>query len=109
MKKGIVVNVLRDADGYDCTMNGISARFEELVLIGDDIRNPDTTPSKTRPAIKIIEVNILGDRYLKAVPVNSKGECMMDGMFGGNYIKSSEARFTNLYKHPIPVHDRFEK
>lgn len=31
------------------------------------------------------------------------------GMFGGNFVYSSDSRFRELYGHnPVPIHDRFE-
>jgi hypothetical protein len=101
MKKGIIVYVLRKVDGYDCTKNGISSKYQEFVLIGDNIKG-DTLPSKKRPALELSFSVIAGKPYLKAIPLGSKEECM----FGGNYITSSEARFPHDY--PIPVHDRIE-
>lgn len=29
-------------------------------------------------------------------------------MFGGNFVWTSDSRFSNIYKYPVPVHDRVE-
>lgn len=41
-----------------------------------------------------------------ARPFNEDGELRQGGMFGGNYISTSDSRFPTTA--PIPVHDRFE-
>jgi hypothetical protein len=41
-----------------------------------------------------------------ARPVNKDGTIRKGGMFGGNYISTSDSRFPT--SAPIPVHDRFE-
>jgi hypothetical protein len=41
-----------------------------------------------------------------ARPLNKDGTPRTGGMFGGNYIESSDSRFPTTA--PIPVHDRFE-
>ena len=41
-----------------------------------------------------------------ARPVDDEGNVKQGGMFGGNYIKTSDSRFP--VTSPIPVHDRFE-
>jgi hypothetical protein len=33
---GINISVYRDADGRDCTMNGISSRFSRLCVVNAD-------------------------------------------------------------------------
>jgi hypothetical protein len=104
-QKGIRVEVLRRADKYDCTMDGVSSKYDKFVLIGEGIRNPDTLPSKDCPALVLIKREIMGSTYLHAEPlVQPKGKS--GPMFGGNYINSCEARYPSQY--PIPIHDRFE-
>lgn len=41
-----------------------------------------------------------------ARPIGVDGKPRLGGMFGGNYIKTSDSRFP--VQAPIPVHDRFE-
>jgi len=91
-------------NGQDCTIDGITSKNDRLVLVWDE--DGECNPENT---VKLVRRNIptrSGNPYLTAYPVNEDGTPRTGGMFGGNYIKTSDSRFPSDY--PIPVHDRFE-
>lgn len=104
-KKGILVFVLRS--DVDCTNGGLTTKHDKFVLIGDGL--PEIfEPSEDSPPLYLIRRKFpakdgSGMRdYLHASTTPSQS-----GMFGGNFVYSSDSRFPNDY--PISVHDRFER
>ena len=97
--KGMICYILRAKDTIDCSLNGISNRFNEVLLIGDNVPKIFNANGK-RPLVK------LENHYknlLRAVP------CADDPIFynyamGGCFIWSTDSRFPSNY--PIPLHDR---
>ena len=100
MKKGLLVTVYR-SNGGDCSNNGISNNFDNLILIGDDI--PEIfEPCERTPAVYLQKMNFRGETLLSAKP-DRPGKHQM---FGGNFIYTSDARFPS--NSPIKIHDRVE-
>jgi hypothetical protein len=97
MEKGMMAFIYRNADGGDCTLNGLSARYSRVVVIGPGIPGL-FEPTKDMPAL------YLHDRggYMFAAPIkkSTTGRYAM----GGNFVSSCDSRFPN--KYPIPIHDR---
>ena len=101
--KGLRCSVLRHGDGMDCTLNGVSSKHDNVILVWDDVPGI-FKPSEDCPELRLIERN----GHLAAYPPDS---CFLEGvgkwyMSGGNFIYASDSRFPNEY--PIPVHDRYE-
>ena len=110
MKKGLLVNVF----GTDCTAGGVTSGKTKAILIGDGI--PEIfEPSEDAPAL-YLEVRSTsfgkGHLYLDhqgnthKVIVSPNEVENRSGMFGGNFIHSSDSRFP--FTAPIRVFDRFE-
>ena len=104
MKKGLTVSVLRDANGYDCTMQGPSSKLAKFTLIDDAVLAP-FEPDENAPEINLVRRTIGGHEYVHAVPASLAGKQVM---FGGNFIYTSDSRFRKINAYPIPVHDRVE-
>lgn len=101
---GLAVNVYRNS-GIDCTANGISANHDRLVAV--NIPNSPFNPTEDSPGVYIENRTLFGESgYWVAYPLNDDGTPRKGGMFGGNFIYSSDSRFPNEF--PIPIHDRFE-
>lgn len=102
----------------DCTNGGVTSRHNHLTLFYD---------CEKEDAVKFCEDNeidpdtalwfnprmLWGEFHPIAEPlIKPKGK--IGGMFGGNFIYTSDSRFPSLYgamncaHYPIPVHDRFE-
>lgn len=110
--EGLLVNVYRSA-GSDASMNGISSKFDNLVLINGmstESLGPFNPKDDLSDALVLIERNVTSKSFLIAIPFNEyieTGSYGMYGMFGGNFVYSSDSRFPS--DSPIKVFDRFEK
>lgn len=102
--KGFHVSVYRNASGYDCTNNGISSRFNTILLVGEDVPAifSEKDPEKV---IFIKKTEYSGNCYLFFQPLIYDDR---HTMFGGNFAYTSDSRFRNLFANPVPIHDRIE-
>jgi hypothetical protein len=111
---GLIVDVYRRPADMDCSLNGISEQFTELVLVNVD---GPFEPKSNRPAaileshqpgcLRIVPAEKLGNGYVKI-----KSWTMM----GGNYGATSDSRFSeacekllgHCFYGAVPIHDRIE-
>jgi len=103
-KKGLIVNVYKSPLG-DSTAGGLTSKFDKAVIVGKGI--PEIfAPSEDAPAIYLDKIR----DHVFASPVDKTQEKSGTWMFGGNFVYSSDSRFSKLTNdgNPIPVHDRFE-
>ena len=103
---GLNVNVYKSI--YDCTLNGMTSRHDQLCLINvDGPFNPDND----KPAALLVPGNL--PNTVKIIPANVN-EDKTWVMFGGNFAYSSDARFNNAvekiagYRGAVSIHDRIE-
>lgn len=105
--KGLTVNVLRHADGSDCTMGGETSRYTRMTLVDPKI---DGIFEETEdcPALHIVRRMIGGTEYRHAVPVD---QIDRQTMFGGNFVHTSDSRVSRACPPygVLPVHDRCER
>jgi len=109
--KDFLVTVYRDADGSDCSMNGITSQNTRLHACwnDDDLFSLPTDFGNSDVVIKADR--ICGDMItLRAFVIKDGKAKTSGGMFGGNFIYCSDSRFPKIgdFSSPIPVHDRFE-
>ena len=104
---GLTVGVFREVDFPDCTANGITSKVSRIVLVDDAICGPFKV-QKDEIYLVLVRRMIMGKEFIHAEPrVNGHKVNKCDyGMFGGNFIYTSDSRFPSDY--PIGVHDRFE-
>jgi len=104
---GLTVGVFREVDFPDCTANGITSKVSRIILVDNSISGPFKV-EKDEVYLVLIRRTLAGRVYLHAEPRKAGFEMRGDryGMFGGNFIYTSDSRFPSDY--PIPVHDRFE-
>ncbi len=101
--KGILVSIFRDADGGDCTMDGVSSNVARAILTGDGVAEV----VETRPSDTILIYKDRGKTPPMCVPHEKFAQPGWSGwMFGGNFIYSSDSRFPS--SQPIAIHDRQE-
>lgn len=107
--KGLTVWVYRSGLG-DCSMNGISSRYDTLILIGEGVEGPVDVDLENPPenVVKLVKRKIFGrEEYLHVEPLdgssNGGGKWYMSG---GNLAYSCDSRFPNRY--PLSIHDRYE-
>jgi hypothetical protein len=96
---GLLVNVLRNDTG-DFTNNGISSRYDKLLLIGDGI--PRIHEANGYPIISLAKKNFSWMKYIYCKPVSDKNDG--DYVMGGNFVWSNVKAFP--FHHPIALHDR---
>jgi hypothetical protein len=103
---GLTVNVYKS--NFDCTLNGISSKCNELCLINvDGPFNPDDD----KPAALLVPGNLPNTVKIIPANVNQNKTWVMDG---GNFAYSSDARFNNAvekiagYRGAVSIHDRIE-
>lgn len=104
---GLYCNVYRASEFPDCTNNGITSRTSRIILI-DETQSGPFVPDKDEIYLLLVQNDSKSKGYIYAEP-RMNGEKINDldyGMFGGNFVYSSDSRFPSDY--PIPVHDRFE-
>lgn len=99
--KGMFAEVYRNGDNYDCTMGGFSSTHNRVLLVGPNVPKI-FSPYENTPIVEIVEFDFRGETSLRIKEVGKP--C---GMFGGNFLYSSDSRFPS--KSPIKIFDRFEK
>ncbi len=99
--KGMLVFVYRSPLG-DCTANGITSKVTQIVMVGKGL--PEIFEvEEGEPYLKLTNYN---DSFrAEVVSEETKGK---HSMFGGNFVYTSDSRFSAITKYPVPVHDRFE-
>lgn len=95
--KGLRVNIYRG--NYNSPINALE-EAEAATLIDADVVEL-FEPSDGAPAIRLVRRNLWGEEYIHAEPME-KGSYA----FGGSFIYSSDSRFREINKYPIPLHDR---
>lgn len=100
--EGFSVEVFKSSYIGDCTNNGISKDKEQLFLIGENL--PKISIIKDIRDCLVLDYTINRD-YVRCKPLINKDKHYMDG---GNFIYSSDSRFAEINKYPIPIHDRVE-
>lgn len=92
----------------DCSLNGVSARFSNLVMITEsEIKD---FKGDTKNVVVRIDRKLFGGKlYPVLVPLEVYAEYKADKlpiMFGGNFGYTSDSRFG--WDYPLPIHDRVE-
>lgn len=103
--KAISINVYRHGN-YDCTNNGISSRYNSLLLICDDGYIDIDENNIPENAVKIVERNLFGNVYKHIEPIAKATQ--LGYMDGGNIAYSCDSRFREFSAYPLKIHDRQE-
>lgn len=106
--KYLRVSVLTNTDHGDTTNNGISVTHRKHLIVehpngylnSSDIENAEDDFI----ILELVKREIMGNEYLH---FQRKGEKSWV-QFGGNYITTSDSRFNEFSRYPIPIHDRIE-
>lgn len=107
--KALPVYVYRQADGTDCTNNGISSRYNRLLCVCNDgfIDVDESNPPEN--LVKVVRRELFGrDVYHLEPVVKPVGA---GWMAGGNYAATSDSRFSRLVGGmygAVSIHDRQE-
>jgi hypothetical protein len=118
MLKGLRASIYRFPLA-DCTLNGITGAdkgYRDVTVVGfvydDQFFVPLPESSRIFNAEDDAPAVVIRKRggYLSAVPADPETGQPKPGwwMNGGNFIYTSDSRFTAINPYPIPVHDRQE-
>lgn len=107
--KALPIYVYRQADGSDCTNNGISSRYDRLLCVCNDgfIDVDESNPPEN--LVKVVRREIFGRVVYHLEPVIRPTGA--GWMAGGNYASTSDSRFSELVGGmygAVSIHDRQE-
>lgn len=105
---GLIVSVMRNADGRECTNGGVSSKAAKLCVV--NVEGP-FDPSEKYPAVRL---ELSSANALRIVPVVEGAQPWF--MMGGNYAATSDSRFNEACKRllghgfygAVAIHDRVE-
>ena len=107
--KALSVSVFKNPMG-DCTNNGISSKYNTLLLVGKDVEGYIDVDLDNPPEnlVVLVKRNTWGNHeHIHVEPLDG---CHAEGekqyMAGGNFCYTSESRFPNSYT--LAIHDRRE-
>lgn len=107
--KALPVSVYRSSRIGDCTNGGISAKYDQLLVVCDDgfIDVDPANPPKN--LAEVVHRHLFGQDIYHIEPwENAKGA---GWMMGGNYAATSDSRFSKLCGNQygaVAIHDRDE-
>lgn len=108
-KKGLICGIYESKDIGNCSNNGMSAKYKDVLLIFDEEEAQIFEESEDRPTVKIMKKYIGGQEYIYAVPINPPKKGMVGYIMGGCFIYTSDSRFRRYVSpYPVPLHDRTE-
>lgn len=103
-RTAFLMDILRSADGTDCSCNGVSSRHERIFAVtdGELFTEPGPfDPDDPRNPYPVFTVGKAGGRF--HLRPESEGTAWL--MFGGNFAYSCDSRTPS---HPVHIHDRNE-
>lgn len=109
--QGLTVYVYKNPLFKNCSLNGISSRYDSLILIGEGVEGPNTVDLDNPPenVVKLVKRRIYaGVEYLHVEPLdghNAGGDKWY--MAGGAFCYTSDSRFPS--HQPLSIHDRCEE
>lgn len=105
--RALPIYVYKNNKFGDCSNNGISSRYDELLLIHPEgfIEVDENNPPEN--LVKIVERRLFGEIHRHIEPVARPNG--VGWMAGGNIGHSSDGRFSRVSGwHPLQIHDRCE-
>lgn len=109
--QGLTVYVYKNPLFKNCSLNGISSRYDSLILIGEGVEGPNTVDLDNPPenVVKLVKRRIYaGIEYLHVEPldgIHAGGKKFYSD--GGAFCYSSDSRFPS--HQPLSIHDRCEE
>ena len=104
-ESGMLVSVYKADGDSDHTNGGVTSQYKEFVLLG--MAGPFIPGKDAAISLRLVKRIIGNKEYIHAEPVE-RPEDKVGPMWGGNFVYSSDSRFSEVSPYPIPVHDRFE-
>lgn len=106
--RALPISIFTDKRIGNCSNNGISARYDEVLLIHPQgfIKIDEENPPEN--LVKLVVREIRGKEYKHLEPMFRPAPGCVGWMFGGDYAGCSDSRFRELSDYPLPIHDRQE-
>lgn len=95
--KGFTASIYRD--DYNCVINKMQGK-KSVTIIDNDLPKMFEV-SENYPAVRIVRRKLFGSEYIHMEPIE-----LGSYAFGGSFVYSSDSRFSDISKYPIPLHDR---
>ena len=92
----------------NCSNNGISNRYNEVLLICEDGFVDIDEDNPPENLVKLVVRNLFGKEYKHLEPYRPTDSGCVGWMAGGSYAGCSDSRFHRISEYPLPLHDRQE-
>ena len=106
--KAIRLDVLRSSKYDDCSNNGVSARYNSLLIVSEEGWIDIDENNLPENLVKLVVRNIGGREYRHLEPVKPVDSDKVGYMSGGNFAYSCDSRFRRFSDYPLSIHDRQE-
>lgn len=117
--RAITAYVYRNSRLGDCTLGGISSKYDTLLIACPDGPDIIDTEVEIPDNFAMVELrHVFGNTIIPTIypaEVNDRGEIVKRGgkwwMMGGNFANTSDSRFarlTNGMYGAVAIHDRYE-
>ena len=106
--KALPIYVLKNDSFKGCSNNGISEKFDKLLLIHNegfidiDENNPPVN------LVKVVTRQLFDGVYKHIEPYQSVPKGKVGYMSGGSFGYTSDSRFSKISKYSLSIHDRVE-
>ena len=106
--RALPISIYEDKKIGNCSNNGISSRYKEVLLICDDgfVEIDENNPPEN--LVKLVVRNLFGGEYKHLEPYRRFDKGCVGWMMGGTYAGCSDSRFREISQYPLPLHDRQE-
>lgn len=104
--RALPISIFKDSKIGDCSNNGISSRYTEVLLICDEgfINIDENNPPEN--LVKLVTRNLFGREHKHIEPVARPTG--VGWMSGGSLVYSCDSRFRRMSEYPLCLHDRQE-
>ena len=106
--RALPIEVYRQSTFGDCTNDGITSRYDSLLLVCDEgfIDIDESNPPENLVVLKTRRFGF--GEYKHIEPYASVDRGCVGWMSGGNLAYTCDSRFSKMSQYPLSVHDRQE-
>lgn len=106
--KALRINVYKNPCFRGCSNNGISEKYENLLLVCNDGNFEIDTENPPENLCKVVTRHLFGRDYKHIEPYTAPDKGFIGWMHGGSYAATSDSRFSDISDYPLAIHDRQE-
>ena len=106
--RALPIEVYRNTSFGDCTNDGITSRYDSLLLVCDEgfIKIDEDNLPENLVVLKTRRFGFGEHKHIEPYAKTDKG--CVGWMAGGNIAYSCDSRFREMSQYPLNVHDRQE-